>query len=191
MTADSEAAGRKTGPLPLTGTGLMGPKRDPHSQEPPSPGSLPELAVPEIETGPPRLRHQFAALPYRIRKDGQVELLLITSISTRRWIIPKGWPMGKRPPHKVAAQEAAEEAGVEGRIGKKAIGRYHYEKLLSNGALVPCRVDVFALEVQKQKSTWPERKRRERQWLVPEAAAALVGDAELAPILRAFAPAPR
>lgn len=167
----------------------MGPKRDPHSQEPPSPGSLPDLAMPDdIETVSLRLRRQYAALPYRLGKDGQIEILLVTSISTRRWILPKGWPMGKRPPHKVAAQEAAEEAGVEGRIGKKSIGHYHYEKMLSNGALVPCRVDVFALEVRKQKSTWPERKRRERRWLTPDEAAGLVGDAELAPILRAFAP---
>ncbi|MCZ8182918.1 MAG: hypothetical protein O9322_08105 [Beijerinckiaceae bacterium] len=169
----------------------MGPKRDPYSQEPPSPGSLPELAMPEIETASHRLRRQYAALPYRFRKDGQIEILLVTSISTRRWIIPKGWPMGKRPPHKVAAQEAAEEAGVEGRIGKSSIGHYHYEKMLSNGAFVPCRVDIFALEVRKLKSAWPERKRRERKWLLPEEAADLVGDAELAPILRAFAPAPR
>lgn len=168
----------------------MEPKRDPHSQEPPSPGSLPELAMPDIETASLRLRLQYAALPYRFRKDGQIEILLVTSISTRRWIIPKGWPMGKRPPHKVAAQEAAEEAGVEGRIGKNSIGHYTYEKMLSNGAFVPCRVDIFALEVCKQKSTWPERKRRDRRWLVPEEAASLVGDAELAPILRNFAPVP-
>lgn len=168
----------------------MGPKRNPHSQEPPSPGSLPDLAMPDIETVSLRLRLQYAALPYRFRKDGQIEILLITSISTRRWIIPKGWPMGKRPPHKVAAQEAAEEAGVEGRVGKAPIGHYHYEKMLSNGAFVPCRVDIFALEVRKQKSTWPERKRRDRQWLAPEAAAGLVGDAELAPILLSFAPVP-
>lgn len=94
--------------------------------------------------------------------------------------------MGKRPPHKVAKQEATEEAGVEGRIGKKAIGHYQYDKLLSNGDLVPCHVDIFPLEVRKQKPFWPERKCRDRQWLLPEAAAALVDDAGLAPVLRAF-----
>lgn len=141
-----------------------------------------------VEAGkPPRNRVQFAALPYRAR-DGLVEILLVTSITTRRWIIPKGWPMGERPPHKVAAREAFEEAGVEGKIAKKAIGSYSYDKLLSNGTIANCRVDVFALEVRKQKSTWPERKRRERRWLAVEEAANLVGDAELVPLIRGFAP---
>lgn len=138
-------------------------------------------------------RHQlqFAALPYRLRKDGQIEILLITSRNTRRWIIPKGWPMGKRPPHKVAAQEASEEAGVEGRSDKRAIGFYHYDKQLSNGTIAHVRVEVFALAVGKQKSTWPERKQRERRWLGIEEAAGLISDAELAPLIRAFMPAAR
>lgn len=141
-----------------------------------------------LEAGRPHLRVQYAALPYRLRKDGQLEVLLVTSRTTKRWIIPKGWPMGERPPHKVAAQEAAEEAGVEGRIGKTAIGHYHYDKLLAQGGAVRCRVEVFALDVTTQKSTWPERKRRERRWLGLPEAAALISDAELAPLLRDFVP---
>jgi 8-oxo-dGTP pyrophosphatase MutT (NUDIX family) len=136
----------------------------------------------------PRHRVQYAALPYREQKNGEIEVLLITSRTTRRWIIPKGWPMGKRLPHKVAAQEAFEEAGVEGRAAKRAIGFYHYEKLLSNGVSARCRVEVFALKLEKQKSAWPERKQRKRRWLSLEAAAELISDAELAPLIRAFAP---
>jgi 8-oxo-dGTP pyrophosphatase MutT (NUDIX family) len=137
----------------------------------------------------PRHRHQYAALPYRCQKDGRVEVLLITSRNTRRWIIPKGWPMGERPPHKVAALEAEEEAGVEGRAAKQSLGFYHYDKLLSNGTSAHVRVDVYALDVRKQRSTWPERKQRERCWLSLEDAANLISDAELAPLIRAFVPA--
>jgi hypothetical protein len=39
---------------------------------------------------------QVAALPYRIRDDGQVEILLITTRRTKRYIIPKGWRMKER-----------------------------------------------------------------------------------------------
>ncbi|WP_181313737.1 NUDIX hydrolase [Phreatobacter cathodiphilus] len=135
-----------------------------------------------------RNRLQFAALPYRLTSEGGLEVLLITSRSTRRWIIPKGWPMGKRPAHKVAAQEAAEEAGVEGKIGKRAIGSYHYDKVLASGAVARCRVDVFSLEVKRQNSAWPERKRRERRWMDLAEAAGLIDDIELAPLIRDFTP---
>lgn len=133
---------------------------------------------------------QFGALPYRHLDEGGVEVMLVTSRTTKRWIIPKGWPMGARPPHKVAAQEAMEEAGVEGRVHKRAVGFYHYNKLLSNGLGVHCRVDVFALHVMKQRSAWPERKQRDRRWMTLEEAAKLVGDADLAPLILAFAPEP-
>ncbi len=137
------------------------------------------------DTGTNRL--QYAALPYRLSEQGRIEVLLITSRTTRRWIIPKGWPMGKLPPRKVAAAEAAEEAGVDGRVSRQPVGRYSYDKVLSSGTTVRCAVDVFALEVQKQRSSWPERKRRERRWMTIEEAAGLVSDAELAPLLRRFA----
>lgn len=156
-----------------------------------SPPGADDAFLHDPEDAGPVHREQFGALPYRFRKDGQLEFLLVTSRTTRRWIIPKGWPMGERPPHKVAAREAEEEAGVMGKISKRAIGHYHYEKVLRNGTTVDCRVQVFALEVKKQKSTWPERKRRERRWLGMDDAAALISDSELAPIIRAFVPETR
>jgi 8-oxo-dGTP pyrophosphatase MutT (NUDIX family) len=61
---------------------------------------------------------QYGALPYRETKSG-VEILLVTSRGTRRWIIPKGWPQSGTPPHRAAAQEAFEEAGVVGKISIK------------------------------------------------------------------------
>ena len=35
---------------------------------------------------------QIAALPTRKRR-GKLEILLITSRETKRWVIPKGWPI--------------------------------------------------------------------------------------------------
>jgi 8-oxo-dGTP pyrophosphatase MutT (NUDIX family) len=68
---------------------------------------------------------QFAALPYRVAAEG-LEILLVTSRDTRRWVIPKGWPLKREKPHASAAREALEEAGVTGKIGKVAIGDYAY-----------------------------------------------------------------
>jgi len=127
---------------------------------------------------------QFAALPYRER-DG-LEILLLTSRETRRWIIPKGWPMTGKPPHRAAAQEAIEEAGVVGHISKTAIGEFQYIKRLKNGAPLACTVSVFPLKVTKQLTHWREQKERTAHWCAPEEAAALVEEPELAALILAF-----
>ena len=78
-----------------------------------------------------RDRVQFAALPCRISEGSQRQVLLLTSRETRRWVIPKGWPMKGLKPRAVAVREAYEEAGLLGTItSKHMIGVYHYEKQL-------------------------------------------------------------
>ena len=49
---------------------------------------------------------QVAALPYRTNANGQVEVMLITSRETRRWVIPKGNCIEGLKPHEAAAEEA-------------------------------------------------------------------------------------
>ena len=51
------------------------------------------------------LRIQFAALCWR-RKRGKLQILLITSRGSKRWIIPKGWPMDGKTPAASALVEA-------------------------------------------------------------------------------------
>ena len=67
---------------------------------------------------------QFAALPYRPKGKSELEVMLITSRDTGRWIIPKGWPKNGIPPHDAAAEEAFEEAGVAWKISEQPIGSY-------------------------------------------------------------------
>ena len=67
-------------------------------------------------------RAQFAALPWRRNAAGETEVMLITSRETHRWVIPKGWPIKGKSSAKSAAQEAFEEAGVRGKVGKKPVG---------------------------------------------------------------------
>jgi 8-oxo-dGTP pyrophosphatase MutT (NUDIX family) len=40
--------------------------------------------------------------------DFGVEVMLVTSRDTGRWVIPKGWPKGRKAPHASAAREALE-----------------------------------------------------------------------------------
>jgi 8-oxo-dGTP pyrophosphatase MutT (NUDIX family) len=76
---------------------------------------------------------QLAALPYRISASGQLGVLLITSRETRCWVLPKGNLMKGLKKHEAAAEEAFEEAGVDGDVGQDAIGRYRYLKRLPDG----------------------------------------------------------
>ena len=133
----------------------------------------------------PEPRRQVGALPFRVTSEGGYEILLITSRESRRWVIPKGWPMKGRKPYEAAAQEAYEEAGLAGHIGKRPLGFYLYQKRLKNREAVLCQVKVFPLEVRKQLKDWPERGEREFRWFSPSDAADAVAEAGLAGIIRA------
>ena len=126
---------------------------------------------------------QFAALPWRLNAEGQRQVMLLTSRETRRWVIPKGWPIKRLKPYKVAQQEAYEEAGLIGTVlGKRPIGAYFYEKRLPSDHLL-CEVRVYLLRVEQQLEDWPEKGQRETQWFDIEDAAARVEEGGLAEII--------
>jgi 8-oxo-dGTP pyrophosphatase MutT (NUDIX family) len=127
---------------------------------------------------------QVAALPFRIN-DGRIEVLLVTSRETKRWLIPKGWPMKGKKPHKAAAQEAVEEAGVKGDIKQKPMGHYDYWKRRASHFDL-CRVDVYPLEVSKQLSSWREKGQRDARWFDVEEAAHQVLEPALAELIRSL-----
>jgi 8-oxo-dGTP pyrophosphatase MutT (NUDIX family) len=128
----------------------------------------------------PSIRVQYGALPYRLDDDGSVEVLLVTSRETKRWIIPKGWPIKGLKPPKAAAREAYEEAGIRGRIAGRALGHYVYEKRLDDRVTpVPCQVEVFPFLVNRQSKDWPEARQRTTQWFPAAEAAALVENNQL------------
>ena len=133
-------------------------------------------------------RAQFAALPWRRSADGEVEVLLITSRETRRWVIPKGWPIKAMSSAKSAATEAFEEAGVVGKVAKAPVGTYAYDKRLKNGRLQHVRVAVFALQVERQAEAFPEQGQREQTWLPTTEAATLVDEPELMVLIATFQP---
>jgi 8-oxo-dGTP pyrophosphatase MutT (NUDIX family) len=130
-------------------------------------------------------RVQYGALPYRFTPAAALEILLVTSRESKRWIIPKGWPIKGLRPYKSAAREAFEEAGVSGRIGVKSIGLFTYDKILDDGC-VDCEVRVFPLLVKQQSKTWPEIEERTAQWVAPDRAFALIKDSGLKLLVAAF-----
>ncbi len=113
---------------------------------------------------------QLGAVCWRMHR-GRVEVLLITSRDTGRWVIPKGWPMTDRSHAEAAAQEAWEEAGVQGEIAALPIGAFRYAKVLSAKKALDCEVTVFGLRVKGLKDQFPERKQRRRKWFAAPKAA--------------------
>jgi 8-oxo-dGTP pyrophosphatase MutT (NUDIX family) len=136
----------------------------------------------------PPIRVQYGALPYRLDDDdASVEVLLVTSRETKRWIIPKGWPIKGLKPSKSAAREAYEEAGVRGRIAGRAFGHYVYDKRLDDSVTtVPCQVEVFPLLAKRQSKDWPESKQRTTKWFPATEAAALVENSQLQKLIQAL-----
>jgi 8-oxo-dGTP pyrophosphatase MutT (NUDIX family) len=132
-------------------------------------------------------RTQYAALPFRRRGGSRPQVMLVTSRETRRWIIPKGWPKKGKAPHRSAAREAYEEAGVVGTVGRRSVGSFSYEKRLKDGGVVVCEVSVFGLEVKRQNKKWPEKNERQVKWLSARKAARLVKDPRLGKIIRRLA----
>jgi 8-oxo-dGTP pyrophosphatase MutT (NUDIX family) len=126
---------------------------------------------------------QYAALPYCLSIDRRLEILLITSRRTRRWIIPKGWPIEGLTPWDCAAREALEEAGVSGEVHQESIGYYHYFKQLKNNISIPCKVEVYALRVTRRRQDWAEKDERDLRWCSVSEAVALVNEPELPDLL--------
>lgn len=132
-------------------------------------------------------RSQFAALPFRRKKSG-TEVLLLTSLDSKRWVLPKGWPMDGKTPAQAAAQEAWEEAGIRGVVNELCAGFYSYNKRMPDGSHMPCIVAVFPLEVRKLHKEFPEAGLRKLKWMPLRKAATRVKEPDLRKIIRNFDP---
>ena len=129
--------------------------------------------------------YQVAAIPIRRSDRGAVEVLLVTSRETQRWVVPKGWPWRKVKDHDAAAGEAWEEAGVRGKANPKSIGSFTYDKRRKDSVRA-LRVLVYLLVVAEEAPVWPEQEQRRRDWFSPAAAAKLVAEPELKDLLLAL-----
>lgn len=161
--------------------------REQKSEEPRS--LLQQLARSPEKLFSDAFRQQYAALCFRYKdQSSDIEILVITSRDTGRWVIPKGWPMKRKEPFEAASIEAWQEAGVRGKVRKKPVGRYTYLKSLDDGDVAPCVVDVFQIEVDHIAERFRERGERSCQWVSPDEAARPVREVELKALLVEFKP---
>ena len=127
-------------------------------------------------------RYQVAALCWRV-VDGKLQILVLTSRETRRWILPKGWPMEGLGALETAREEAWEEGGVRLEEEGRLIGRYSYSKRM-RGVPLRTNVDVFAVRVTSVEDRFPEADERDRRWVTPLEASQMVDEPDLARLLR-------
>jgi len=126
------------------------------------------------------LFQQSGVIPYRIHQ-GSLEILLITSRKSKRWVIPKGLIELHMNAAESAMNEAWEEAGIRGQVSETAIGTYEYKKWGGT-----CHVEVFGLHVETLLQDWPEDSIRQRQWFSVTKAAERVREADLKQMILAL-----
>lgn len=126
-----------------------------------------------------RRADQAAALCWRLSDRGSLEILLVTSRDTGRWVIPKGTIRRRESTYRAAQREAFEEAGVSGKIRKAASGYYNYVKDDDQRLVVVAHL----LKTTDEANEFPEHGERQRLWVAPTAAASMVDEPELKEML--------
>ena len=136
----------------------------------------------------PRKRIHFdqsGVIPYR-KKNGKVEVLLVTSIRRKNWIIPKGFIEYHLTPFQSAKKEAFEEAGVRGGNATKILGSYTVRK---NGSELLTK--IYSMKVTRIFKDYPEKNLRKRKWLAVPDAVKKVSVPEIARMIRKLGRRPK
>lgn len=124
---------------------------------------------------------QSAIIPYNI-KDGELQILLITSIRKKKWIVPKGFIEFNLSAFESAKKEAFEEAGVIGTNETIELGSFTIKKYGGRTNIV-----VYSMEVEKIKDDYPEKNLRKRKWYTVEEAVDIVSIPEVIKMIETLA----
>jgi 8-oxo-dGTP pyrophosphatase MutT (NUDIX family) len=105
-----------------------------------------------------------AAVAVREGAGGAAEFLLVRTSNGERWTFPKGHREQGETLAETARREAAEEAGVSGRVEPEPFAHYRY----ASGDGEPDLVAAFRLEVSGEAR--PAEERRDPAWFGHKAA---------------------
>lgn len=124
---------------------------------------------------------QSAIIPYHL-EEGKLEILLITSIRKKKWIIPKGFIEFNLSAFESAKKEAFEEAGVIGTNETIELGSFTIKKYGGRTNIV-----VYSMEVEKFKDDYPEKNLRKRKWYSVEEAIETISIPEVIKMIETLA----
>lgn len=100
-------------------------------------------------------RKQSAAIAWRKRASGTIEIFLVSSRRGRRWVLPKGKVPRGMPAYASAAREAREEGGVIGNVAHIPVGFYRLKPSLDDPARAPTRIPAYSLQVWQELDSGP------------------------------------
>ena len=109
------------------------------------------------------MSHRVGVIPF-IVEDGDVKLLMVTSLTRGRWVFPRGTLKIGEGKLKGCRREAFEEAGIKGEILSDlpiTVIIKSKDKSKSDEMVVT----YYPMFVTKQTKNWPEKKMRDRQWV--------------------------
>lgn len=129
---------------------------------------------------------QYGAIPWRIDRNGNLQLLMIRHRLGGPWSFPGGLPAEGCSPARSAARRAFEEAGVVGQLSTEPIGSFRCMEAGTDGAIEPETAILFTLHVRGTLLNWPGKTRRKRDWRSVEEAVKLVKEPELIEFLRSL-----
>ncbi|QQS34636.1 MAG: NUDIX hydrolase [Ignavibacteriales bacterium] len=124
--------------------------------------------------------NQSGVIPYR-KKDKSIEILLITSMRKKKWIVPKGYVEFNLTPFESAKKEAYEEAGVVGSDDTVELGSFNLNKPIGI-----CNIRIYSMEVIKVLEDYPDKNNRKRKWFSIEDAKEAVKILELSNMIAAL-----
>lgn len=90
-------------------------------------------------------------------------MLLVTSTTRKRWIIPKGYVEDDLGVVESARLEAYEEAGIRGSIRAEPLGRYEHDRVDRPSSVV--EVYLMNVDLVLPDESWPEHGFRKRTWM--------------------------
>lgn len=121
---------------------------------------------------------QSAVIPYRFSKNG-LEILLITSLGKKHWIVPKGYIEFNLTAFESAKKEAYEEAGVLGSNETIEVGAFKLNKPIGT-----CLIKVFTMEVLEVLDDYPEKNERKRKWFTQDEASSTIAIREIGQMIK-------
>lgn len=131
---------------------------------------------------------QLGTIPLVTDEAGALRIVLVTTRGSGRWTIPKGNPVPGLAPHKAAAREALEEAGLIGKARKKPIGSYAFWKRREDHWSL-ASVSVHVMKVEERLASFKESAERSVGLFTPEEAAQAVFEPGLKTLIAAAAAA--
>ena len=136
-----------------------------------------------ISTSARKPRQQSGVVPYRKKRDGSVEILMVRTTHAGNWGLPKGGVEVGMTPLSSAMKEAEEEAGAVG-VAKDFVDITKYVKGSTGRAQV---VEWYVMRVKGLLTEYLEAGRRERRWFKIDKAIKKA-DKKVASVIEAAAP---